>query len=203
VRFGNGVRLAAHLGSFDETISKVLKILATPYGGTPTLVRSGEVNASGDLTARFVPTRKTTFVATFPGDDLFKPATSKSKTVQVIARVTGKLSNFDAKSGKYKLYRYTADCTNHGRGCPRYTAKVAPNHHGKRVSFILQLFADGSWHTVLSFRDRLNARSMRTEIFVYRNARIVGFPTRVRVMFEGDADHLGDSSEWNYFKVVR
>jgi hypothetical protein len=203
VDFGKSIKVTAHLRDHLDTTSKQLFIYGTPYGGGTKLIKSGAVNSHGNLSVTFTPTKKTTFVAKFKPDGTYLATTSTPKVVGVAVRVTGKLTRFDARSGKYKIYRYTSNCTNHGRGCPRYTAKVAPNHRGKRVSFILQLFADGSWHTVLSFRDRLNARSMRTEIFVYRNARIVGFPTRVRVTFEGDADHLGDTSEWDYFKVVR
>jgi hypothetical protein len=80
--------------------------------------------------------------------------------------------------------------------------KVSPNHRGKKVSFELQLYASGAWRTALTVGGRLGPKSTRIELFIYRNASIVGLPTRVHVRFGGDADHIGRTSNWSYFKVV-
>jgi hypothetical protein len=202
VSFGKSVKVTAHLADHLDTTSKELSIYATPYGGAKKLIASGDVNGDGNLSVTYTPTKKTTFGATFAGDATYQSASSATKIVGVAVRISGTLTHFDSRSGKFRIYDYTANCPKHHRGCPTYAVKVAPNHAGKQVMFVLQLYSSGAWRTALSVGGRLGPRSTRVEIFIYRNASVVGLPTRVHVRFGGDADHLGRTSPWSYFKVV-
>jgi hypothetical protein len=202
ISFGKTVKVTAHLVDHLDTTSKELSIYATPYGGTKKLIASGDVNGDGNLSVTYTPSRKTTFGATFAGDATYLSASSATKVVNVAVRITGTLTHFDSRAGKFRIYRYTANCPKHHRGCPTYAVKVSPNHAGKLVTFVLQLYASGAWRTALTVGGRLGPRSTRVEIFIYRNASVVGLPTRVHVRFGGDADHLGRTSPWSYFKVV-
>lgn len=203
VPYGATIRMTAHLRGFQESTGKRLAIYAKPYGGTYRLIASGAVDDAGDLSARFTMKKKTTFVARFPGDDVFSPTSSATRTVGVSVVVTGSLLRSYRTSGGYHLYHYTLGCQNEGKGCPTYTTKVTPNHEGKPVCFTLQLRIGGSWRTALScFRLRLNGMSRATAFFVYSSREIVGVPARVRTTFNGDADHLAGTSPWSYFKVT-
>jgi hypothetical protein len=203
VRYGEGVIVTAHLNGFEESTSKDLSIYAKPYGGVRRLIASGAVDGNGDLSASFTPKRKTTFVAKFHGDDVFSPSTSTTKKVRVSVIIDGALRNYDGTSGNYRLYRYTSRCPNAGKGCPTYITDVVPNHSGDPVCFQLQVFASGAWRNVFScFKLKLGGTSKATAFFVYGSREIIGVRTRVRAEFRGDEDHLGDSSDWAYFKVT-
>jgi hypothetical protein len=202
VVYGKSVSLTAHLRDYQDTTSKQLYIYATPYGGGTKLIKLGAVNGDGNLSVTFTPVKKTTFSAKFKADGLYGTATSAPKVVAVAVRISGKLTHFDSRSGKFRIYHFTSNCPKHHRGCPTYAVKVAPNHAGKQVTFVLQLYASGAWHTALTVRGRLGPKSTRVEIFIYRNASVVGLPTRVKVSFSGDPDHRGGTSPWSYFKVV-
>ncbi|MBA3737435.1 MAG: choice-of-anchor D domain-containing protein [Actinobacteria bacterium] len=203
VPYGATIRLTAHLRDFQESNDKTLAIYAKPYGGTYRLIASGTVDGAGDLSVPFTMKKMTTFIARFPGDDVFSPTSSATRAVGVSALVTGSLLGFYRTSGDYRLYHYTLRCPRDGDGCPTYTTKVTPNHEGKPVCFTLQLRIEGSWRTALScFRLRLNGMSRATAVFVYASREIVGIPARVRATFNGDADHLAGKSAWSYFKIT-
>jgi hypothetical protein len=84
-----------------------------------------------------------------------------------------------------------------------YAIDVAPNHAGSPIYVTLQLHYRGSWHSASTTKFKLNAKSRAVIVFVYRGRGVIGIPSRVRVEFAGDADHLGRSSPWSFFKVVR
>jgi hypothetical protein len=202
VRFGANVDVTAHLADFEEAHTKELAIYAKRHGGVYQLIASGPVDATGDLVASFTMKKKTTFVAKFLGDDVFSPTTSPTATVNVFAIVRGSLIGTDGTAGPNKLYHYTSNCPQRGRGCPTYVVTVVPNHGEERVCFTLQVYV-GRWRTAIEcFRQRLNARSRAAAIFVYANRDVIGLRTRVRASFIGDADHLSASSSWAYFKVT-
>ncbi len=203
VLYKRSVYVTAHLVPFETTPNPIVSIYQTPYGGTKTLVASAPVDPSGNLTVAVTMYRRSTFVAEWSGDvDHPAGAVSPTRTVYVYALVRGKLSGYYATSGKYRLYHYTSNCPNFYKGCPTYTAMVVPNHHGKYVYITLQGYLSGAWRTVDSFRVRLNSQSKRTVVFVYGNRKIIGIRWRVHVQFKGDADHLGRTSPWSYFKVT-
>ena len=203
VLYRRSVHVTAHLVPFETTPNPIISIYETPYGGTKSLVASAPVDDSGNLTVAVTMYERSVFVAEWSGDvDHPAGALSPTRTVYVYALVRGKLSGYYGTSGKYKLYHFTSNCPNFGKGCPTYTATVIPNHHGKYVYFTLQGYVDGAWRTVLSFRARLNSHSKRTVIFVYVNRKVIGIRWRVHVRFKGDADHLGRTSRWSYFKVT-
>lgn len=71
--------VTVHLGAtYDD---RTVTLHATPYGGAPTLVASGTVDADGNLTATYRVTRRTTFTASFDGDAGYAPATA-TRTVR-------------------------------------------------------------------------------------------------------------------------
>ena len=201
-RFKEAVTVTARL--LDEvTTNGVVSIYATPYGGSPSVLVSGAVDANSALTKVVHLAKRTTFYASWAGD-VEHPAGGLTDpiTVRVFPRLRTALTHFDSKSGRYHLYDYSTSCTNHGRGCPTYAVKLTPSHAGQNLHFHLDLFYKGRWRAALRFKRELPSDGKLIERFVYGNASIVGFPTRVRAFFDGDADHLPVQARWSYFKIV-
>jgi hypothetical protein len=196
------VTVIAHLAHFKDTISRHLVIYAKAYGGANRLIKSANVNASGDLSVTVKLSRRTTFVATFAGDRKYAAATSSTETVYVYPVVIGTLARYDGTSGRYKLYRYASTCPGSHKGCPTYIVSVKPNHARSPVSVTLQVYAAGAWRTALTDKLTLNAKSKAGIVFYYRDARVIGLKTRVLAEFKGDADHAWKQSKWSYFKVT-
>jgi hypothetical protein len=203
VNLNGSVTLTAHLEDFRKTSSKVLKIYATPYGGSSKAIRSGKVDRHGNLRAKISLSRKTTFVAKFAGDVNYAPDASPSKVVLVYASVKGKMIRNYSRAGKYALYHYTPKCTKSHKGCPLYGIKVSPNHHGKTIYVTLQAFVGGAWRNQLSVSGPLAANSTQVVLFYYNGAGVINVNLRTHVQFKGDADHLGRTSSWSYFRVTR
>jgi Tol biopolymer transport system component len=203
VNYKRSVTVTAHLLWFDSTPNKFVSIYKIPYGGSKTLVLTGEVDSSGNLSVGVVLLKKTTFLAEWSGDpDHPAGGISNPSIVSVYPLVSGRLSGYYGVSGAYKLYHFTQNCPKFHRGCPTFTGAVAPNHAGARVYIRLQLFISGAWRNVLYFSVRLNSKSNTTVIFVYGDQRVKGIKSRTRVEFKGDADHLAKASAWSYFKVT-
>jgi len=180
-----------------------VSIYRTPLGGSRTLVASGPVNAAGDFAVTTAPGKRASFTATWSGDAAHPAGgTSAAVDVRVRALVRGHMTGAYAVAGRYRLYHYSASCPTHGTHCPLFAVTVQPNHAGRRVYFTIQIRYSGGWHAAGAFPGRLNRRSRVTQRLIYQSAAIIGLPTRIRVRFAGDADHVGARSRWAYFKVT-
>jgi hypothetical protein len=202
VNLNGSVRVTAQLAQFHDTTSKQVKIYAQPYGSGKKLIKSGNVDSSGNLKVKISLTRRTAFTATFGGDAVYDVDSSPAKTVWVFPIVKGTMIHTYGRSGKYHLYHYTSKCPKAHRGCPTVAMKVSPNHRGKTVYVALQVYTGGSWRTAVKTKTRLNSKSEQAIAFIYRNSGVIGYKTRVDVRFPGDADHLARSSAWSYFRVT-
>ncbi len=188
VRYGGRVRLTAHLtGARAGTIS----IYARPYGGEKTLVRAGSVNSYGNFSASYAMKRKTTFTAEYSGTDTRAASTSTGKVVAVHAIATIRMINHYGTSGKYRLY--------HAGRYPDAVGAVTPNHAGLNLRFVAQSYYAGAWRTVASDAFPLEFDS---RVFAYLISTTRG-TYRMRTVFAGDADHLGDISPWAYLQITR
>jgi WD40 repeat protein len=195
------VTLTAHLYD-DATANGVVTIYYTPYGETTRALASGQVDANGNFSTTLRMKKRTSFSARWTGD-AEHPAggVTLPVTVRVRPRVSGQLEKFDRKAGGYRLYDFTSACPRHHRGCPTYSVAIAPPHGGLRMRFELELHVRGHWRSVLSYRREIPSTGKLTEIFIYRDAAVIGIPSRVRALFGGDADHLPARTRWSYFKV--
>jgi hypothetical protein len=187
VKYNGTVKLTAHL---TGTRSGTMRIYATPYGGEKTLVKSGAVNSYGNLTTSYTMKQKTTFTAEFAGTDTHAASKSSGKVVYVYALATVRMINYYGTSGKYRLY--------HAGDDPDALGAVKPNHAGLTLKFVAQQYWSGAWRTVASdsfpieFDGSVYAYLMNATRGTYR----------MRTVFAGDADHLGDMSPWVFFKVT-
>jgi WD40 repeat protein len=190
VKYGGSLKLTAHLSPGD-TENKRISIYATPHGGTKKLVKRGDVDSDGNLQATVRPTKRTTYTATFAGDETYEAATSDAEVVLVRVITTAVVAGFYGTSGRYKLYHFGQ--------LVKQTGTVVPNHAGKRLKFVAQLRRSGAWRTVATGSFRIRDNGSVTAFFTPGSRRSY----RVRNEFAGDKDHLGDVSPWRYVKVTR
>jgi hypothetical protein len=185
-KYNATVKLTAHL---TGTKTGTMSIYATPYGGAKTLVRAGAVNRYGNLTASFTMKQKTTFTAEYSGSATHAASKSGGKVVAVYALATVKMINYYGTSGKYRLYRAGT--------YPDALGAVKPNHAGHNLKFVAQTYWNGAWRGVASdtFPIEFDGTVLAYLISTTRGTY------RMRTVFAGDADHLGDTSPWAYFQI--
>ena len=189
VTYGGSVRITAHLDPLT-IVSPTVSIYATPSEGKRTLLKRGAVDSSGDLSVTTKPKRKTTYTATFSGDELYEKAVASPQTILVRSITKTHLSGSYGTSGRYKLY--------HLGQIVKQTGRVIPNHAGKLLKFVAQYRTGRSWKTIAvgSFKIRSTGR-----ITAYLQPNSKG-SFRTRNEFAGDKDHVGSTSAWRYLRVT-
>jgi hypothetical protein len=182
------VTLTVHV---NGATTGTMAIYATPYGDSRTLVASGPVNSSGNFKKTVTMKKKTTFEAEYLGDDTHTESTSAGRVVKVRAKTTVSLSGHYGRSGKYRLYH-------RGRN-PQIKGTVTPNHYGYPLKFVAQRFSGGRWRPGTSSTFYIGPNGSANAV-LYNTT--VGSRYRVKVVFAGDADHLGSTSTWAYLKIT-
>lgn len=189
VPYRGSVTVTADLRAPGGLAGQRVAIFQTPYGGTKTLVKKATVDSDGVVRAKVELTSKTTFVAEYAGDAERAPSKSRGQTVKVGSVATSSMHGYFGTQGKFKLFHYGDQ--------PVQRGKVTPNHGGATVQFVLQINESGRWRTIDTASVPLDADSSA-------NAVVIGGGSphdyRSRVVFEGDADHLGDKSKWSLFR---
>jgi hypothetical protein len=205
ITYGKSATITVHLNGFAATENHTVTLKATPAGGSTKTVGTTTVNGKGNATFPVSPKRTTTYTAIWSGDAAHLGGGVSQTTVKVRARVTIEMSGFYATSGSHHnhLYHYTSSCGSSGSHCPTLTVTVAPNKAGQRVQFYLQVRRSGHWRTVFDFRGKLGSRSRLKETLIYRGTGIIGVPTRVHAIFQGDDLNARGTSKWAYFEVTR
>ena len=87
--------------------------------------------------------------------------------------------------------------------CPLFTARLAPNHAGKRVYLVVQQHVTSGWKSVVSWHRTLGKKSAATFPIRYANTGVIGKSYRVLAVFRGDTDHHDVAFGYWYFKVTR
>src|SRR6185437_7575822 len=117
-----------------------------------TLRAAATVNPSGVATFTVHPAATTAYHVAYTGDETYAPATSKTVTLRVAWKVTESAPGAYAVKAGVHRFHYRGTCvTTHVKGCPAFTANVAPNAGGKTVGLQLQERVGGRW---LSLFDR-------------------------------------------------
>ena len=75
--YGTKATFTAHLGKTWK--NRTVSVHAQPAGGVRKLVKTGTVNARGDLSVTYKLTKNTTFTASYAGDERSAPANDTSK----------------------------------------------------------------------------------------------------------------------------
>jgi hypothetical protein len=132
-------------------------------------------------------TKNTKFVAEWAGEDGWLPAKSKAKTVGVHVLASTKISGNYGTSGRYKLF--------HVGDNVKQTGSVAPNHAGRFLKFMAQQRVSGGWRTIATANFRIKSTGSVNAFLAAPQGTF-----RARNQFVSDADHLGDTSAWRYFR---
>jgi hypothetical protein len=169
-------------------------------------VKSGKVDAHGNLVVHYKLTYSTTFSAVFAGDQRYAPASVKA-SVGVHAKVTDSLRLYDHSTHigghLYRVYLRDAGVA------PQFMATVAPDHLGQCVYVTLQrLRSDGQWHTAsTSACDTLGGDAAGST--VVDNLPWKNMPNKARyrirahyVHDSSDPGNLNTYGSWQYLTIV-
>lgn len=179
-------------GHLDVASSVPLALYVQPYGGARTLLRSGEVDAAGSLTAAYALTRNTVVQAVFPGDDTREPRTV-SVVLQTRARAVVALASHYATSGSYRLFRKGVH--------PTLKVAVAPSSAGLPVRLDVQYYSSGGWRTLTTLPTRYLDSTSRTSV-VLTKALPLGMRFRMRATYLVSSRNAASSSAWTYGRVT-
>jgi len=196
--YGATVHVTAHLGTTDT--NRTVSIYAQPSGSTSkTLLKTGKVDASGNLTVNYKAAHNTTFSAVFSGDSHYKPA-SVTTAISVRAGISETLSNYYASTHiggvTYRLF--------HRHALMHVDITVRPNKSGQCIKFELQVHYQGAWHGQTTKCGHLDASS-KISIKVDLTHASLGYHYRIRGDYvrSKDTTNLSNNSAWNYFIVKR
>jgi hypothetical protein len=197
--YGATVHVTAHLGATDT--NRTVSIYAQPSGSkSKTLLKTGKVDARGNLMANYKAAHNTTFSAAFSGDSQYKPA-SATTAISVRAGIFETLSNYYASRHiggvTYRLF--------HRHALMHVNVTVRPNKSGQCIKFELQVHYQGAWHGETTRCGHLDASS-KISIKVNLTRASLGYHYRIRadyVRSGKDTTNLSNNSAWKYFIVKR
>ncbi|MGX1368711.1 hypothetical protein RKD19_004070 [Streptomyces canus] len=139
--YGTDVKFTAHLGTTYKNRS--VSIYADPFGGDKPkkLIRTGNVNADGNISAVVDMTRDTKVTAVFSGDARYKPRTVTS-TAYARVRISTAVSKHykTAKIGSTSYYWF------HKNTDPLLTTTMT-YYPGRQQRFDLQVYYQGTWYS--------------------------------------------------------
>jgi hypothetical protein len=188
--YGGTAKVTARLGT--TFANRVVTLRMTPYGQATTMLKSGAVDANGNISASVTITRRTTFSASFAGDDVYVPRTVR-KGVWARVVVATSLDGSYGSSGSYRLYRRTVD--------PVLTIAVRPNKRRTCARFVAQRHYAGAWHTIdvepcatLDDYSRV-AASLAGDPYV-------GSPYRLRASWLNDGYNATTLGVWHYLRFT-
>ncbi|WP_053850736.1 hypothetical protein [Streptomyces sp. NRRL B-24085] len=139
--YGTDVKFTAHLGTTYKNRS--VSIYADPFGGDrgKKLIKTGTVNADGNISAWVDMTRDTAVTAVFSGDARYKPKTVKSTAYARVKISTAVSRHYKtAKIGSTSYYWF------HKNTDPLLTTTMT-YYPGRQQRFDLQVYYQGTWYS--------------------------------------------------------
>ncbi|MCT9008223.1 hypothetical protein [Streptomyces rhizosphaerihabitans] len=137
---GATVKVTAHLGTTYN--SRSVTLYDQPAGASRAQLKSGKVDAHGNLVAYYKTTRNTVFSAAFAGDYRYAPrtvTTSTTLTPTVRTQTQWPLSTTRVGSTTYQVF-YKSE-VNMG-----FNVQVTPRQSGGCMSVYLEHYYSGAWH---------------------------------------------------------
>ncbi|WP_405727414.1 hypothetical protein OG607_24635 [Streptomyces sp. NBC_01537] len=193
--------VTAHLGTTYN--SHTVAVYAQRSGsGKKTLIKSGKVDAHGNLVVHYKLTHNTTFTAAFTGDYRYAPATA-TVSVAVHAKVIDSLRLYDHSThiGGH-LYRvYIRDAP----PAPQFMATIAPVDVGKCVYVTLQRLRSGHWRTVSTSACQTPGGGSAIVDNLPWKGMANGARYRIRAHYVHDSTHLGNLNaygSWQYLTIT-
>ena len=184
ITFGETTTLRATLTGGDAGSEVVFELAS---GGTWQTIDSLPVGADGVATLKVQPSGKTRYRAEFLVTPARSASLSTAVTVQVHATMISRMIGKGAQQGAYTIY---ACCTAY------FYVKLKPLHPDVKWTAIVQYDDKGKWRPLGSGTYAIERDG---DAAIFLNAP-QGYRYRVKGTFAGDADHLGATSKWNYFK---
>jgi len=183
------------------TYGSATTLRATMQGGAPSsVVRFDRRNAKGwkpvgtarvgsehIATLDVRPSARSTYRAVFVPTTNRAGSQSSTASVQVHAELQSDLIGKGTADGRYTVY---ACCTAY------FYVKLKPPHPGSRWIATVQYQTKQGWRQLGQATYRFEQDG---DAAIYLNA-VTGFRYRVRGHWNGDANHLGSTSAWRYFR---
>ncbi|MFD8419816.1 hypothetical protein [Streptomyces sp. NPDC059668] len=141
---GATVKLTAHLGTTYD--SRVVTLYDQPAGKPRTQLKSGRVDAHGNLVTTYKVTRNTVFSAAFAGDDRYAPRTvtaGAALTPTVRTAMQWPLTTTRVGSTTYQVF-YKSEAT------MGFDLQVTPRQSGGCETVYVEHYSSGAWHQVTS-----------------------------------------------------
>lgn len=171
--------------------SRSVRVYAEEFGRARTMIFSGDVPESG-LTLQRVMKRNTMFSAVI-AEDGRALAASASVSTQTSANMSTKMLGAYTTSGRYKLYRPTAD--------PRFATTLLPVRDGGCLTFRVERHSSTrGWREVLESPCMPITNS--TASWTLTDLHATKTPYRVRPTLNGDLLNVASSGDWSYLKFV-
>ncbi|MCF3133963.1 YncE family protein [Streptomyces olivochromogenes] len=192
--YAKSVTFTAHLGTTYK--NRTVEIWANPYGGDKpnTLVKSGTVNSSGNLSVTLTLKRKTVLTAKFAGDARYAPKTTTSTVgarVKTSTALGGAYKTKYAWSHTYYYFHQSKD--------PVVTTTMTP-YPGRKQLLQIQVYADGIWQTTAKQYFALD--SAGKSVVTLTGTPPTGYRFRVRDSYisgSGDSVNTTTYGTWKYF----
>jgi hypothetical protein len=141
---GATVKVTAHLGTTYN--SRLVTLYDQPAGMPRTQLKSGNVDAHGNLVAYYKVTRNTVFSAAFAGDFHYAPrtvTTSATLTPTVRTEMQWPLTTTRVGSTTYQIF-YKSEVN------LSFDLQVTPHQSGGCTTVYLEHYYSGAWHQVTS-----------------------------------------------------
>ena len=136
--YGKTVTVTAHLGKTYK--NRKLSIYGKAAGGTKKLLKTANVNSSGNLSVTYKLTRNTTFTASFTGDARYAPK-AVSHSVGTKVKISTAVSKYykTGKIGSTKYYYF------HKNKDSVFTTTMS-YYRGRKQLLEVQVYYQGVWY---------------------------------------------------------
>lgn len=197
--YGGSAKVTAHLGT--TYTGRTVSIYARPYtSSTKKLIKTGKVDAHGNLAVSYPMTRNTAFTASFAGDARYAPVTVTRNAyarAKVSLTISGYYTNTYYGSTKYRVYHHTHALD--------VSVTVAPNKKGQCVDLEVQEYYQSSWHSsVTTGCGKLGTTSKVAGSLSLTQA--TGGRYRIRAHYTqsgSDKSNVSTYGSWLFFSVVK
>ncbi|AXE78739.1 Ig-like domain repeat protein [Streptomyces atratus] len=193
--YGTDVSFTAHLGTTYK--NRTVELWVDPFGPDKPkkLVKTGKVNAKGNLSTTVDMTRDTTVTAVFKGDGRYA-----SKTVTSTAYAKVRVSTSVSKQYKTAKIGSTPYAYFHKKTNPVFTTTMS-YYKNRSHKLSLQFYYQGTWYDAGSqyFKLGTNGKSIVT----LTGTHDTGYRMRVRASYvngtSGDTVNSNTNGSWKYF----
>ncbi|MFI6623079.1 YncE family protein [Streptomyces sp. NPDC050528] len=193
--YGKKVVFTAHLGA--TYTNRTVEIWADPYGPDKPnkLIKSGKVDAHGNLTATVTMSRDTAVSAVFKGDSRYSPRTVKS-TAYAHVKTASSLSKYyrtgTIGSTRYRYYHKNTDAI---------LTTTMTYYKSRKERLDLQVYSGGKWYTTDSEYFALGTNGKSSVNLGHPGT--TGVRARVRASYvdpaSGDSVNTTTYGAWQYF----